>query len=291
MVSKPPRLGQPKMLQFDSVYQARDGAEFPTDRRVGLRLLCLADDPNARIDEMTRVISADPALSVRILALANTSFFREAGQVMSIPRAVSLLGGPTLRSLASTQVLQLFSSDCPQLPDRYWLHAVTAAVAAARVAGEVRIAPAEALTAGLLHDFGEQLLRNRDPQRFDELLRAASNTPVQVRLRLEQRHFGVDHATLGADVLRRQGLPSALTEALRQHHDITAKATPLARLIHVADCVAKVVQGDSGLDLERTLRKMGFRAAGSSLVAQVESDRRSLLRFLADFSMPRAGLC
>ena len=288
MVSKPPRLGQPKMLQFEALDNADDLGDFPTDRRVGLRLLWLADDPNARIDQITLVISADPALSVRILALANAPFFRKAGQVMSVSHAVSLLGAPTVRSLASTPVLQLFSSDCSQLPDQYWLHAITAAVAAARVASEVRIEPAEALTAGLLHDFGEQLLRNRDPERFDELLHATSNATVQVRLRRERRAFGVDHATLGADVLRRQGLPSALTVALREHHLLTEKATPLTRVVHVADCVAKVIQGDEDVDLERTLREVGFEADAASLVAQVESDRRALLMFLADFSAPCA---
>jgi putative nucleotidyltransferase with HDIG domain len=287
-VSKPPRLGQPKMLQFDALDSADDLGDFPTDRRVGLRLLWLADDPNARIDQITLVISADPALSVRILALANAPFFRKAGQVMSVSHAVSLLGAPTVRSLASTPVLQLFSSDCSQLPDRYWLHAITAAVAAARVASEARIDPAEALTAGLLHDFGEQLLRSRDPQRFDELVQATSNATVHVRLRRERRVFGVDHATLGADVLRRQGLPTALTVALHEHHLVTEKATPLARVVHVADCVAKVIQGDATLDLERTLHEVGFEADGASLVAQVESDRRALLMFLADFSAPCA---
>jgi putative nucleotidyltransferase with HDIG domain len=288
VVSKPPQLGQPKMLQFDALDNADDLGDFPTDRRVGLRLLWLADDPNARIDQITLVISADPALSVRILALANAPFFRKAGQVMSVSHAVSLLGAPTVRSLASTPVLQLFSSDCSQLPDRYWLHAITAAVAAARVASEARIDPAEALTAGLLHDFGEQLLRNRDPERFDELVQATSNATVPVRLRRERRAFGVDHATLGADVLRRQGLPSALTVAVREHHLVTEKATPLARVVHVADCVAKVIQGDVDLDVERTLREVGFDADGAGLVAQVESDRRALLMFLADFSAPSA---
>ena len=283
---KPPQLGQPKMLPFDVLDRPHELAEFPTDRRVGLRLLWLADDPSARLDHITLVISADPALTVRILALANAPFFRQAGRVTSVSHAVSLLGAPTVRSLASTQVLQLFSSGSTELPDCYWLHAITAAVAAARVAIEVRVAPAEALTAGLLHDFGEQLLRHRDPQRFDELVRAASNEPVEVRLRLERRIFGVDHATLGADILTQQGLPAALTVAVREHHMATKKATALARVVHVADCVAKVVQGDSSLDLGRTLREMGF-GPSTSLVDHVEADRRALLRFLADFSVPR----
>jgi putative nucleotidyltransferase with HDIG domain len=275
------------MLPSDALDQDHDLAEFPTERRVGLRLLWLADDPNARIDQITLVISADPALSVRVIALANAPFYRQAGRVMSVSHAVSLLGAPTVRSLATTQVLQLFSSDSSQLPDGYWLHAITAAVAAARVAKEVRIAPAEALTAGLLHDFGEQLLRTRDPQRFDELLRAVSNAPGQVRLRLERRLFGVDHATLGADVLTQQGLPSALTAALREHHIVTKKAAPLARVVHVADCVAKIVQGDSRLDLDRTLHDVGFGVKSAGLVEHVEADRRALLTFLADFLVPR----
>ena len=282
------------MLQVDAPEQAQAFDEIPTDRRVALRLLWLLDDPHAPLDQITRVISADPALTVRMLTLANAPYFRTAGDVTALPRAASVLGAQAVHAIASTAVLGLFSWDRVELEDHFWHHAITAAVAAARVAEHVQADPAEALTAGLLHDVGEHLLRSRDPQRFDETMRAVSNESVEGRLAIERQLFGVDHATLGAQVLSRQGVPSAITNALLDHHltaATTATAAPLARAVHVADSIAKVVEGDTRVDLDATLRLAGVAATGSSLVEQAEDDRRAILKFLAaDFLAPRNAL-
>jgi putative nucleotidyltransferase with HDIG domain len=276
------------VLHVDAPDQAYEFSDVPTDRRVALRLLWLLDDPRAPLDEISRVIWADPALTARVLALANTRHFGAGRGVTTLPRAVSLLGPQTVRSLASTAVLHLFSSECAELPDEFWLHAVTAAVAAAHVAGSVPADRAEAFTAALLHDFGELLLRDHDPQRFDEMARAVADEPLEARFAIERRLFGIDHASLGAQVLSRQGLPPAITGAIREHHLADATATPLARIVRVADCVAKVVDGDSRTDLDATLREVGITAAGDRLVAQAESDRNGLLRFVSDFVAPSA---
>ena len=277
------------MLQVDAPEQVQAFDEMPTDRRVALRLLWLLDDPNAPLDEISRVISADPALTVRMLTLANAPYFRTAGDVTALARAVSVLGAQAVHSIASTSVLGLFASDRGELAEHFWFHAITAAVAAARVAEHVQVDPAEALTAGLLHDFGEHLLRSRDPQRFDETIRAVSNGSDEGRVAIERRIFGVDHATLGAQVLSRQGVPPAITNALRDHH-LTATASPLTRAVHVADCIAKIVEGDTRVDLDATLREAGVAATGSSLIDQTEDDRRAILKFLAaEFLAPRTA--
>ena len=282
------------MLQVDAPEQAQAFDEIPIDRRVSLRLLWLLDDPNAPLNEITRVISADPALTVRMLTLANAPYFRTAGDVTSLPRAASVLGAQAVHAIASTAVLGLFSWDRVELEDHFWHHAITTAVAAARVAEHVQVDPAEALTAGLLHDVGEHLLRSRDPEQFDETIRALSDESVEERLAIERRLFGVDHPTLGAQVLSRQGVPAAITNALLDHHltaATAATAAPLARVVHVADSIAKVVEGDTRVDLDATLRLAGVAATGSTLIAQAEDDRHAILKFLAaDFLAPRHAL-
>ena len=62
---------------------------------------------------------------------------------------------------------------------------------------------------------------------------------------------------------------------------------PLAAYLR-ADCIAEVVEGNAGVDLDATLREAGVSAAGEHLVDQTEIDRAALLNFLADFMTPRA---
>jgi putative nucleotidyltransferase with HDIG domain len=274
------------MLSVDDRQQGLDWREFPTDRRVGLRLLWLLDDPNATAEEITRVISADPALSARTLSVANARFYRQSGTVTTLSRAVSLIGLPAVRSLASTSVLQLFSSENASLPNSFWVHATTAAVAAARIARKVGVDPAEALTAALLHDFGEQLLRSRDPQRFDEFSRAVSSEPIDVRLALEHRIFGVDHATLGAQTLSTHGLPSSITDAVREHHLLSAGASMVTRVVHTADCAAGTIQGDTHRNLDVALRSLRSDEDAQALIDACKKDQRALLKFVADVTAP-----
>jgi len=109
-------------------------------------------------------------------------------------------------------------------------------------------------------------------------------------LRGESDALGIDHATLGAQVLAKQGLPRTITDAVQEHHVVGADASPLTRVVHVADCIAKIIEGDSELDLDATLRASGVPGTSDSLVDQSETDRRALLRFLADFLAPRTGV-
>jgi len=278
------------MLHVETPDHAPGLNEIPTDRLVALRLLWLLDDPYAPLDEITRVLSADPALTVRVLALANASFFRAAGGTTALTDAVALLGGKAVHSVASTAVLDLFSSR-NEPPDRFWLHAITCGVAAARVAAHVDVHPAEALTVALLHDLGESVLYQRDPERFEEMIRTASHEPAARRLAIETEIFGIDHATLGARVLSSNGLPIAISNAVREHHAgvAGAAADPMTRVVQVADCVAEIVDGDIRVDLDAALRAAGVSVAGAQLVDQAESDRAALMNFLADFMTPRAA--
>jgi putative nucleotidyltransferase with HDIG domain len=277
------------MLHVEVPGAVHDLVEVPTDRRVALRLLWLLDDPHASSEAITHVISADPGLSARLLALANASSSCEPGGVTSVLRAASLLGGPAVHAIACTAVLNLFSNR-PELPERFWLHAITAGVAAARIAFHMHLDPSEALTAGLLHDFGEQILNGRDPERFDEMLVSMPADAPEARLAIERQVFGIDHATLGAQVLSSHGLPATLTNAVHQHHDTDVDVAPLVRVVRVADCIAEIIEGDTRLDLDATLRAARIEAAGDRLIEQTETDRSVLVKFLAaDFQAPRSA--
>jgi putative nucleotidyltransferase with HDIG domain len=275
------------MLHADAPEHVHELDDVPTDRRVALRLLWLLDDPYAPLDEITRVISADPALSARILALANASFFGDAMGATALPRAVSLLGAKAVHSVASTAVLDLFSNRTDP-PEHFWLHAITSGVAAARVAVHLDVDPAEALTAALLHDFGESLLYRRDPERFDESVSSIGEESPEARAQAERRLFGIDHATLGARVLSSHGVPRRITQAVRDHHVAGADAHPLSRVVHLADCIAEVVEGNARLDVDAALHAAGVAAVGDELVEQTATDRLALLSFLADFMTPRS---
>jgi hypothetical protein len=118
---------------------------------------------------------------------------------------------------------------------------------------------------------------------------SVSDEPGEDRLELERELFGIDHATLGAQVLSDHGLPAALTNTLLEHHDTSPNAAPLTRVIRAADCVAKVIEGDTHVDLDAALHATAIDAASQRLIEQTETDRRALVTFLAaDFRATRS---
>jgi len=276
------------VLDFRAGDRVEELAVVPTDRRVALRLLWLLDDPRAPLDEIGRVITADPALSARVLAVANADYYGAPGKVTTISRAVTMLGMTTVRTLATTSALELFIASDDPAPEGFWLHSVTAAVSAASIATQVGVIPAEAMAAGLLHDLGKVLLRARDTAAFDEI-GAAPDTGEARRLTLERETFESDHAERAAQTLGALGMPSGLVEAVALHHAVTASSPLLARVVHAADRVAHgVVDGPNAEHpIGPALELLGISdELESMLVMRATEDQRAVLRFLSNFLDP-----
>jgi putative nucleotidyltransferase with HDIG domain len=280
------------VLHVETAETVDELSRVPTDRRVALRLLWLLDDPHAPLDEIGRVISADPALSARVLSVANSPFYGAPGHVTTIARAVGLLGTTTVRTFATTAALELFSCGHASAPDRFWVHSVTAGVAAAAVADQAGASAAEALTTAVMHDLGTVLLHARDPRRYDELTRATASEPDDVRVAAERRAFGIDHAALGARVLAQMSLPRVVTEAIAAHHGPDDSSSPLTRILVVANRVANALDDEApdGNGVAPALEALGVDPAFEErLLRRTAADRRALLSFLANFLDARAG--
>ncbi len=86
------------MQQFRAEVVARKN--LPTIPTVLARILQLADSESASSKELIAVIEHDPALTGKMLRLANSAFFGQSRRVATIPRAVVLLGFSTVRNLA-----------------------------------------------------------------------------------------------------------------------------------------------------------------------------------------------
>ena len=115
-----------------------------------------------------------------------------------------------------------------------WKRSVGMAAAARLAVGRFGAhASEEAYHAGLLADIGklafEVLLRNVDTSGPEWQGRPFAD--------LEAQHFGIDHATLGAEMARRWHLPRPLIEAIAYHHRPAqaGEGALLAAAVHIAD--------------------------------------------------------
>jgi putative nucleotidyltransferase with HDIG domain len=246
------------------------------------RILQMLEDPDRSADDLARVIETDPALSARILRLANSPFFGLGGTVSSAKRAVIVLGLSVVRSLAVSTAAGLFDARSRQLPEGFWDHAIAVAAGAGSVATHLSVPKADAFSAGLLHDIGEVLIDRHAPDRAAAIRRACPGD-IRRRLTMELHAFGGDHAEIGATVLATWSLPAAFVDSIRWHHtDPTTHTNRLAHSVLVGEVLAEAAgitpsEHQGGIDPGWVLAAVGIGAERlDEFVEQVRAEQAGL---------------
>ena len=200
------------------------------------QVLRIVSNPNTGAADVARVVETDPALAARVMRLANSPFYGSPRRVSSTRHATVMLGFDTVRALAVSAACSLLDGRVDAGPDGFWRHAITTASAASVIARKVGLSPADAFSAGLLHDLGAVLLHRRNPGAFAAAT-AAPTTADQVAAEL--RAFGVTHADEGAAALDAWGFPEPFVEAIARHQaGVEEPRHALGRVLRVAEAIA-----------------------------------------------------
>ena len=157
---------------------------LPTLPEVALRVRETADDEDASITDVAKIIETDAALSARIVQVGNSALYRGVNPAETVQAAAMRMGLDTVRTLATSLVMkQLFQATHPVV-DLYlrkaWKQSTDVAALSAVIArGVTGLEADSALLAGLTHCIGlspilvkaesdPELLN--DAQRLDHLL-------------------------------------------------------------------------------------------------------------------------
>jgi putative nucleotidyltransferase with HDIG domain len=198
-------------------------------------------DPDVGVPQLAEIIARDQALTAKILHLVNSAFYGPAKEIMTVSRAVVVLGFQAVRSAAlAVSVFDYFadeeSSDEVDMTS-FWRHSI--AVAAVSKAIAARYVPAqqeESFIVGLLHDVGKLIEKRHFAEDFSDACQAAQEQHLSW-YDCERNLFRLTHATIGKAVFRAWNFPHAVVEAVHCHHaPSSATGCPqLAAIVHVAD--------------------------------------------------------
>jgi len=206
---------------------------------VYLRAKELIDDPDSSLAEVAEVIGQDPAMTVRLLRIANSAFFGFAARIETVMRAVNILGTQQVHDLLlATSVSNAFSGISSEVVsmDVFWRNSVHCGVAARLLASRCNVLDSERLfVEGLLRDIGHLVIYTKLPGLAKEALVQSCNEGTDLAL-VERELMGFDYASVGAELMRVWQLPDSLQESVR-HHLEPAKAQnfPLeTAIVHIA---------------------------------------------------------
>lgn len=219
---------------------------------VALRVNKIANDPESTADDMAAVITQDPALVVRMLKVANSSYYGFSNEVETISRAVSVLGTNKIRDLvlssSATKAFDGIPNDLISMQD-FWHHSLYCGLLAQILAKKSKKANIESIfVAGLLHDIGQLLMFNQLPEKSHECILLLMEGSEELETFEAERHvFGFDHMQVGSELIKNWKLAPVLQECVEFHHEPqNAKQFPVeVALINIANAVAVMADFDS----------------------------------------------
>jgi len=239
---------------MDAVDLINGSIKLATLPEVFIKINDMVDDPSSSASDIGKFISQDPALTARLLKIANSPLYGFPSKIDTVSRAITIIGTRGLRDLIlATSVIGNFT----QLPKdhidihAFWSHSLYCGVLARLIAVKCNALHTEPFfVSGLLHDIGQLIILNKLPEMFRETQMRASNSPASL-YEIEREVIGFDHAEVGSELLRIWHLPDTIVDATEFHHEPgKAELSPLgASIVHIGSALATDIENQSNNEL------------------------------------------
>ncbi len=199
---------------FDKIKKADNLPQLP---QVMLRLIKACNSEKTSIEELTQIISTDPALTSRLIQIIGSPYINLPKEVNSIKTAVVYLGLDTIRNIAiSTSAMRFFKSSKALEGfnlGAFWYHSYKSAILAQKIAVECELSnPDEFFLAGLLHDIGRLVLMQTFPEEYQKIL--ADNDIESRILKAEYSAFSTDTPQVSAWLFEKWHLNPLICDAV-----------------------------------------------------------------------------
>lgn len=237
---------------------------LPTPPKIYLRLTKAVTSAYSSMEEIGGIVQEDPALTLKLLQIANSAHFGISRKIITPTDAVQIVGLEILRALVLCihafkfyQEKNFKSISASEL----WDHSLRTAAAARKLARYENLSDAaceEAFVSGLLHDIGKLVLAGNADAEYQMVMERSRSegTPVD---QVEWEVFGATHAQIGAYLLGLWGLSEPIVSNVELHHSLEINANPgfsPAAAIHIAQFLERSPDRISQLDT-RFLKQLG----------------------------------
>jgi diguanylate cyclase (GGDEF)-like protein len=202
--------------------QLKSYVNFPSPPGVASQIIELAQDPDIDMGKVAKVVSIDPALATKVLRIANSAVYAQRRRSESLRQALMVLGlNATLTLALSFSVVKSLKAGKPSglnFP-HFWRRTLLSATAA-RALGEAtgHTLMEELFLSGLLQDIGMVALDRGVKDLYRDTAQLQSDHAATCER--ERTRLGVDHAEVGAWLMRQWNLPERLWSAIERSHVI-----------------------------------------------------------------------
>lgn len=247
------------------------------------RIIAITGNDNASARDLVNAIKMDPVLTAKVLNLINSAYFAMPQQVVSINRAIILLGMNTIKNLAlSAEVLSSFNPGAGASfnVNKFWEHSLACAVGCKLIALRVISDPVkqeEFFIAGLIHDIGKIFLIKHFPRDYFSLLKKV--TDYEQLVIKEKRFFTLNHSEIGGLIADKWALSGELVKSIQHHHDSAMQDdSKMPAAVYLSNRYCKINDYDDGIGIPQPTDLTDANWQRLGLSAEAERDIFSTLK-------------
>jgi HD-like signal output (HDOD) protein len=231
---------------MSAVSEFTQSINLPTMPEVAHELIQSLKDEEVPMSPVRNAIAKDPALTVKLLRLANSARYGVSRKISAVDDAMMVVGMSQVRTLALSSCLSDAFPVAEGLDSKeFWSESQACAGYAQWLATRVGSDPQQAWLTGFMVRLGELVIVDKAPEALSKI-ECAPHFPG-ARWQRESAHFGFTEGQITAEMARRWNFPAVISEALESSADPLDKR-PFCRLggvLHLAELMCHLELEDN----------------------------------------------
>ncbi len=223
--------------------------ELPTVPIIAQEVLNLVNSDSISVEKLETIIQNDPAISAKILSVANSAFFRVKETTKTLSSAISRVGFDNVKNVAiGVSLMSVFYEKKHGKAidyQRIFNHSVSVGFISKLLSDNLKLSISdEVVINGMLHDLGYMVLNRFFSDKYENVLKRMEKE--ESLLDAEKAVLDFSHADIGAWLADKWNLPASVSDAILNHHtpSLAKKNSKSAAVIHIADYITtRDIQG------------------------------------------------
>jgi HD-like signal output (HDOD) protein len=215
--------------------------KLPTIPRVAQQIITSFGNPNVTVADIARQLATDPALSAKVLQLANSSYFHVSRSIGTLDDALKLLGLNMVRNLVlSNSMVSAYRGTSGMDLRLFWRYNLYTACAARWLARQFDTNADAVFTLGLMHAIGQLQMHVAVPVAMVSLDKAV-HVLESTRAIREREALSFHYGEVSAQLAQAWQFPSELVQDLRDIPlaDALPSVSRSAACVHIAAGMAR----------------------------------------------------
>lgn len=221
---------------------------LPTLPDVAVDVMKMAANESITMAEVADRIDGDPAVSSKLLRVANSSLYGLPRAITTTEGAILVLGLKQVQNvILSVSVFSAFpqTKGKPSFDrEKFWQHCSGVGLLARLLGNRLTLVTnGEEFSGGVLHDVGKIVLDQYFHDQFVQAMELAASQKISM-LEAEQKVFGTTHHEIGGWLLQLWNLPDELSTIVNFHHnpEQAVDHRSLVALVALGNSMAKQFQ-------------------------------------------------